>query len=199
MPDTDADTGATRSGPWLRHSRRTAYENAWITIWHDDVSRPDGSPGIYGVVHFANLAVGVVAIDDDDRVLLVGQHRYALDELSWEIPEGGVAAGEEPLDGMRRELREETGVVAAEWQELGRVQLSNSITDERGILYLARGLRDGPSQPDATEQIEVRWVPFDEALAMAADGRILDALSIIGLQRVALDRQAATPGTSPPR
>jgi 8-oxo-dGTP pyrophosphatase MutT (NUDIX family) len=199
MPDTDADTGATRSGPWLRHSRRTAYENAWITIWHDEVSRPDGSPGIYGVVHFANLAVGVVAIDDDDRVLLVGQHRYALDDLSWEIPEGGVAAGEEPLDGMRRELREETGVVAAKWRELGRVQLSNSITDERGILYLAGGLSDGPSQPDPTEQVEVRWVPFDDALAMAADGRILDALSIIGLQRVALDRQAATPWTSPPR
>src|SRR5688572_5360824 len=108
------------TGPWLRHSRRTAYENPRITIWHDEVTRPDGAPGIYGIVHFANLAVGVLAIDDQDRVLLVGQHRYALDEYSWEIPEGGVPDGESALEGARRELREETGIDAAEWQELGR-------------------------------------------------------------------------------
>ena len=98
----------------------------WITVWHDEVTRPDGSPGIYGVVHFANLAAGVLALDDDDRVLLVGQHRYTLDAYSWEIPEGGVPDGETPLDGARRELREETGVEAAEWRELGRLHLSNS-------------------------------------------------------------------------
>ena len=84
----------TPNGPWTRHARRTAYENAWITVWHDDVTRPDGAPGIYGVVHFANLAAGVLVIDDDDRVLLVGQHRYSLDAYSWEIPEGGVPDGE---------------------------------------------------------------------------------------------------------
>jgi 8-oxo-dGTP pyrophosphatase MutT (NUDIX family) len=177
---------ATPNGPWLRHSRRIAYENPWITVWHDEVSRPDGSPGIYGVVHFANLAVGVVVIDADDRVLLVGQHRYALDEPSWEIPEGGVAPGEAPLDGVRRELREEAGVEAATWTEIGRLHLSNSISDEAGILYLARDLTLGPSQPEATEQIEVRWVDFDDALAMTLDGRITDALSVLGLQRVAL-------------
>src|SRR5260221_390220 len=105
---TEPAPAATPNGPWLRRSRRIAYENPWITIWHDEVSRPDGSPGIYGLVHFVNLAVGVVVLDEDDRVLLVGQHRYALGEHSWEIPEGGVPAGETPIDGMRRELREET-------------------------------------------------------------------------------------------
>ncbi|MFL5708450.1 MAG: NUDIX domain-containing protein, partial [Chloroflexota bacterium] len=112
-------------GPWIRNARRVAYENAWLTIWHDDVTRPDGAPGIYGVVHFANLAAGVLVLDDDDRVLLVGQHRYALDAYSWEIPEGGVPDGETALDGTRRELREETGVEAADWRELARVELSN--------------------------------------------------------------------------
>jgi 8-oxo-dGTP pyrophosphatase MutT (NUDIX family) len=192
-----ADAGPTDNGPWRRHSRRIAYENPWVTVWHDDVSRPDGSPGIYGVIHFANLAAGVVVIDEDDRVLLVGQHRYALGELSWEIPEGGVPAGETPLDGMKRELLEETGVEAAEWRELGRLHLSNSVTDEEAFLYLAGGLSQGVAQPEPTEQIEVRWVAFDEALAMALDGRITDAMSIVGLQRVALARLgAATMGNA---
>jgi 8-oxo-dGTP pyrophosphatase MutT (NUDIX family) len=185
---TETDRAATPNGPWLRRSRRTAYENPWITIWHDEVSRPDGSPGIYGLVHFANLAVGVVVLDEDDRVLLVGQHRYALGEQSWEIPEGGVPAGETPIDGMKRELREETGVEASEWRELVRLHLSNSVTDEAGVVYLARGLSHGTSQPEPTERIEVRWVAFDEALAMTVDGRISDAMSLIGLQRVALER-----------
>jgi 8-oxo-dGDP phosphatase len=188
---SDDDVGATANGPWLRHARRTEYENAWITVWHDDVTRPDGGGGIYGVVHFANLAAGVVVLDEHDRVCLVGQHRYTLDEWSWEIPEGGVPPGEAPLDGIRRELREETGIDATEWVELARVHLSNSISDEAGVLYLATHLTHGDATPEPTEQLEVRWLPFDEALAMTFDGRITDALSIIGLQRVALARIAA--------
>jgi 8-oxo-dGTP pyrophosphatase MutT (NUDIX family) len=183
---SDIETGPIANGPWLRHSRRTAYENPWITVWHDEVTRPDGTAGIYGLVHFANLAAGVVVIDDDDRVLLVGQHRYALDEPSWEIPEGGVPSDELPLDGIRRELREETGVAATDWRELGRVHLSNSVTDELAVIYVARGLTHGDSQPEPTEQLEIRWVAFDEALAMVLDGRISDALTVMGIQWVAL-------------
>ena len=186
-----SDPAGPSDNPWTRRARRVAYENAWITVWHDDVSRPDGGAGIYGVVHFANLAAGVVALDEHDRVVLVGQHRYTLDEWSWEIPEGGVPPGEAPLDGIRRELREETGIEAAEWIELARVHLSNSISDEAGVLYLATHLTHGDAAPEPTESLEVRWLPFDEALAMTLDGRITDALSIIGLQRVALARLAA--------
>jgi 8-oxo-dGDP phosphatase len=171
-----------------RHSRRVAYENPWITVWHDEGTRPDGSPGIYGVVHFANLAGGVVAFDDDDRIVLVGQHRYTLGRDSWEIPEGGVAAGETPLDGVQRELREETGLEAADWRELCRVDLSNSVTDEQAVLFVASGLRHGQATPEPTESIALRWVPFDEALAMTLDGRITDAMSVVAIQRVALDR-----------
>jgi 8-oxo-dGTP pyrophosphatase MutT (NUDIX family) len=165
-----------------------AYENGWIVVLHDEVIRPDGSPGIYGVVHFRNAASGVVVLDEAERVLLVGQHRYTLDAYSWEIPEGGVSPDEVPLDGIRRELREETGVEATEWTELGSYALSNSITDERGLLWLATGLTHGTAQPDPTEDLAVRWVPFDEALAMTTDGRITDAVSIIGIQRVGLRR-----------
>jgi 8-oxo-dGDP phosphatase len=176
---------------FIRHARRVAYENPWITVWHDDVTRPDGSAGIYGVVHFANLAVGVVAIDEQDRVILVRQHRYTLDEHSWELPEGGVPAGESALEGARRELREETGVEAAEWRELAHLDLSNSITDERAVIFLATRLTLGVAEPDPTEVLVTRWVPFDEALAMTLDGRIRDVMSVVALQRVALDRAVA--------
>ena len=179
-------------GPWRRHTRRRAYENDWITVWHDVVTRPDGSAGIYGLVHYANLAAGVVVLDADDRVLLVGQHRYTLDLMSWEIPEGGVSAIEVPLDGIARELREETGVEATDWRVLTRVHLSNSISDETGTIWAATAASTGEASPEPTEQLEVRWVPFDEALAMTLDGRITDAISIIGIQRVALERATGT-------
>jgi 8-oxo-dGTP pyrophosphatase MutT (NUDIX family) len=174
---------------FARRTRRVAYENAWITVWHDEVTRPDGNPGIYGIVHFANVAVGVVAIDDADRVVLVGQHRYALDRESWEIPEGGVPTDESPLVGAQRELQEETGLSAATWRELCRLDLSNSVTDETAVVFVATGLTHGESAPEPTESLDVRWVPFDEVLAMTLDGRIADALSVVAIQRVALDRR----------
>ena len=192
MPGPCDDRGMTdepvANGPWTRRSRRVAYENAWVTVWHDEVTRPDGEPGIYGLVHFANLAAGVVVLDADDRILLVGQHRYTLDAMSWEIPEGGVPAGESAIDGAARELREETGVVAGDWRELGRLHLSNSVSDEVAVLFLARAETHGAPDPEGTEALEVRWVAFDEALAMTLDGRITDAMSVCAIQRVALER-----------
>lgn len=187
--DAPLPADAVQVGPWRRRTRRIAYENPWLRVYHDEVDRPDGSPGIYGVVHFQNAAVGVVAIDDQDRVALVAQHRYALDHRSWEIPEGGVPRGEDPLAGAQRELREEAGVEATTWQTLGRVHLSNSVTDEVATLYLATGLRHGEAELEASEaDLSLEWVPFDEVLERVMDGRITDALSVIALQRVALQR-----------
>jgi ADP-ribose pyrophosphatase len=180
------------TGPWTRRTRRVAYENPWITVWHDEVIRPDGEPGIYGVVHFANLAVGILALDEAGRVLLVGQHRYALDRYSWEIPEGGVPVGESPLDGARRELREETGIEAADWTETSRLHLSNSVSDEEAVLYVATTLTRGVATPDGTESLAVRWLPFDEVLAMTIEGRITDGLTTVAVQREALARLTRT-------
>ncbi len=171
-------------------ARRVAYENPWLTVWHDDVIRPDGAPGIYGIVHFVNRAIGVLAIDDRDRVLLVGQYRYPLDEYSWEIPEGGGGPDESALDAARRELVEETGFRAGTWRELGGAALSNSVTDELAIFFVATDLQDGAASPEGTEELQTRWVPFGEALEMTFDGRIADALSILAIQREALARRA---------
>lgn len=175
----------THVGPWERLSRRTVYENDWIELWHDEVVRPDGAPGVYGVVHPRSHAVGIVAIDDEGRVALVSQHRYPLDERTWELPEGGVPLDEDPLAGARRELSEETGATAATWRVLCRFVLQDSFSDERGTLFLATGITIGRSDPDGTEDIEVRWTPFEEALAMMGDGTIDDAISQLGLLRAA--------------
>jgi 8-oxo-dGTP pyrophosphatase MutT (NUDIX family) len=184
----------TMIGPWRRRSRRVAYENPWITVWHDEVTRPDGAAGVYGVVHFANVAVGVVAVDEQDRVLLVGQHRYSLDAYSWEIPEGGVPFDEDPLEGAQRELREETGYEAASWTELLRFELSNSVSDERGVVFLAQELTSGVARPDGTEELAVRWAPFDDVVAMIARGEMTDALSQLGVLKVAVDRSRPASG-----
>ena len=182
------DRTAAEVGPWRRLTRRSVYANPWLELFHDDVLRPDGSPGIYGVVHLRNAAVGVVPLDSDGRVLLVGQYRYTLDEYSWEIPEGGVDPEEGMLEGAQRELREETGFEAAEWRRLFRFSMSNSVTDETGAIYLATGLTPGESAPEASEDISTRWVPLQEAIAMIDRGEITDVMSVAGLLRVALER-----------
>lgn len=180
----------TQVGPWKRRCRRAMYENAWMTVYEDDVVRPDGKPGIYGSVHFHNRAIGIVALDDQGRILLVGQHRYPLDSYSWEIPEGGGPADENLLSAAQRELKEETGCTAAGWRLIARSHLSNSVTNEEAFVYLATDLTCGEADPEGTEELCVRWVPFEEALHMTIDGRITDSMSIIGIQRTALMRYA---------
>ena len=176
-----------RIGPWTRRARRTVYTNPWIDVFHDEVDRPDGSPGIYGVVHFRNRAVGVVAVGDDGRILLVGQHRYTLDAYSWEIPEGGVGGDELLLDGARRELREETGFDATTWRRIARLSVSNSVTDEVGELFLATGLIAGEAAPEPSEELELRWATLDEVLAEIDAGEIHDAMTIAAVCRYALE------------
>jgi 8-oxo-dGTP pyrophosphatase MutT (NUDIX family) len=168
-------------GPWRRLATRMTYENPWIRVREDRVLRPDTQPGIYGVVEVKSIATGVVPLDADRNTYLVGQYRYPLGEYSWEIPEGGGAPGVDPRLAAERELREETGLVAGSWDFLSRVHLSNSITDEVGYVYVARDLQAGPSTPEGTEELEIRRLPFEEALAMALAGRITDSLSVIGL------------------
>jgi 8-oxo-dGTP pyrophosphatase MutT (NUDIX family) len=174
--------------------RTTGYEHAGIRFHHHEVIRPDGQPGVYGVVAFRSAAVGVVALDDRRRILLVGQFRYTLDEYSWEIPEGGVPHDELPLDGAKRELAEETGYTASEWRELLRLATSNSVTDEVGVVFVARGLTAGEAHPDGTEQLRLRWVSLGDAVRMVDEGEITDAMSQVAILRIALAQAAGEAG-----
>ncbi len=149
--------------------------------------QPDGERGIYGVVHFKNTAIGVLAVEDE-FVYLVGQYRYALERYSWEIPEGGCGEREKPLSAARRELEEETGLRAMNWRKLGEAYLSNSVCDELAIWFVATELQQGKHHPEGTEQLEVRRVPFKHAFQMAMSGEISDAISQLAIMQYQLSR-----------
>lgn len=198
MTDSGADQAtpkpSVRRGPWLVHDAREIYRNPWIRITEHAVTHPTGADGIYGVVHLQNLAVGCVPILDNGSVLLVGQHRFPLDVYSWELPEGG-GAFDDPQGSAERELKEETGYVAASWWPLVEMDLSNAVTDERAVGFLAWDLTEGVAEPDETEELALRRVPFTEALDMAMGGEIRDSFSQTMLMKAdILGRRGALPG-----
>lgn len=171
--------------PWKPGTERVVFESAWITVVEQTAIAPTGKPAPYGLVRFKNLAVAVLPIDDDGAVTLVGQHRFPLGDYSWELPEGGSPLGEDPLEGAKRELAEETGLAAAEWREVMRAQLSNSVTDEQMIGYLALGLSPAgvAHAADDTEAITLVRLPFREALDAALAGYLPDMLTVAMLLR----------------
>jgi 8-oxo-dGTP pyrophosphatase MutT (NUDIX family) len=174
------------NNPWKTISEETAYENAWIRVEHHEVLNPAGNPGIYGKVHFKNTAIAIIAIDSEGFTYLVGQFRYTLNTYSWEVPEGGcsIESGESILEAAKRELLEETGLVALTWTELGEVYLSNSVSDEKAVMYLAQNLSQHQACPEETEQLKIRKLPLKEAIEMAQNGEITDALSVLSLLKI---------------
>ncbi|NEU10409.1 NUDIX hydrolase [Flavihumibacter sp. R14] len=172
--------------PWQVISSREVYNNPWINLTEHQVINPGGGKGIYGMVHFKNLAIGIVVLDEQHHTWLVGQYRFALDEYSWEIPAGGGSLDSDPLETAKRELLEETGISANHWTEIQRMHLSNSVSDELAIIYLARELTFGSAAPEETEQLQVKKLPLDEAYGMVTAGRITDSLSVAGLLKLKL-------------
>lgn len=176
----------TQQSPWQILSTAVQYDNNWIRLTEHQVINPNGGKGIYGVVHFKNIAIGVVALDEDNNIYLVGQYRFPLEAFSWEIPEGGGPHHEDPLLSAQRELLEETGLVAARWEPIVQMHLSNSVSDESGIVYLARGLEQRTAEPEETEQLFVKKIPFEQAYQMVKDHQVTDSLSVAAIQKIKL-------------
>jgi len=173
---------------WKKYSSRTVYENDWMSVREDHVRNPGGGENQYGYVHFKNIAVAILPLDDDDHTWLVGQSRFTLGEYSWELPMGGAPRDENPVVAAKRELAEETGLRANSWRELMRLHTSNSITDEQAIVFIASDLSPGDTALEESEDISTRRLHIDAAIEMVTKGEITDAISVAALLRVGLLR-----------
>lgn len=166
---------------WTTLGSETKYETPWIKVTEFDVLNPAGKPGIYGVVSFKNLAIGILPLDEHKNTWLVGQWRYPLKQYSWEIPEGGGPIGIDPLVSAKRELKEETGLIADNYRELCRMHTSNSVCDEICHIFLATGLLQSEAEPEDSEDLVIKKIPFEEAYRMVMNGEITDSLSMVAI------------------
>jgi 8-oxo-dGTP pyrophosphatase MutT (NUDIX family) len=176
---------------WQILSTQTAYQNSWIELRHHQVINPSGGEGIYGMVHFKNIAAAILPLDTQGFTYLVGQYRFPLNEYSWELPMGGVPLGNDLLAGAQRELLEETGLVAQKWTEIAKIHTSNCVTDEVGYVFLAEELSQKQAQPEATENLTVRKLPFEEVYQMALNGLITDSISVAAILKLAIIKKIA--------
>lgn len=172
--------------PWTITGENEKYDNPWINVTEYKVLNPAGNPGIYGKVSFKNLAIGVLPLDADGNTYLVGQYRFPLEQYSWEMPEGGGPIGNDPLDSAKRELLEETGLKASEWIEIQRMHLSNSVSDELAIIYVARNLEQFEPEPEETEQLAIKKLPFEDVYHMVCRGEITDSMTVAAVLKVKL-------------
>ena len=175
-----------KDNPWKTLSSEVKYENPWIRVTESAIINPAGNKGIYGVVHFKNKAIAIIPLDEDNNTWIVGQYRYTMNSYEWEVPEGGCPEGEEPLNGAKRELAEEVGLVAGSWEMILETQLSNSVSDEIGYTYIAKELEFVGSSPEETEQLHVRKLPFEEVVEMVLRGEIKDGLSVASILKAKL-------------
>jgi ADP-ribose pyrophosphatase len=169
------------SNPWTIVDSRKVYENNWIGLTEHNVINPSGGKGIYGQVHFKNHAIGILPLDDEMNTWIVGQYRFPLNAYSWEIPEGGGNLNQPILEGAKRELLEETGIVANDWAHLLTMHLSNSVSDEMATIYIARDLSIGVAEPEETEELVLKKLPFEEAYQMVMKGEITDSMSVAAI------------------
>ena len=170
--------------PWKILSTKEHYDNPWVNVVEHQVTNPAGNPGIYSVVHFKNLAICVLPLDEAYNTWVVGQYRFPVEEYSWEIPEGGGPLGEKPIDTAVRGLKEETGIVAKKFEEIMQLHLSNSATDEHAFVYLATDLTFEEAEPEESEDLNVKKVHFNEAFEMVMNGEITDGISVAAIFKV---------------
>ena len=170
--------------PWNTLSEKLIYENDWIILNEHKVVNPSGKIGIYGKVSFKNKAIGIIPLDDDLNTWIVGQFRYTLNEFSWEIPMGGGPISEDILNSAKRELLEETGLIASDWEQILRIHTSNSVTDEEGFVFLARNLKQSQPKFDETEKLVIKKLPFQEVHRMVLENEITDSISVAGILRL---------------
>ncbi|RZK55895.1 MAG: NUDIX hydrolase [Pedobacter sp.] len=164
--------------PWKVLESKEIYDNNWIKLTEHQVLNPAGGNGIYGEVHFKNIAIGILPLDEELNTWLVGQYRFPTKSYSWEIVEGGGPLNDDPLESAKRELAEETGLSANKFTEIQRMHLSNSVSDELAIIYIAQGLTPGQSSPEETEELIVKKLPFEQAYRMIMTGEITDSISV---------------------
>jgi ADP-ribose pyrophosphatase len=176
----------TLPNPWITHSSEKIYESPWISLTKHEVTNPNGHPGTYSVVHFQNLAIGVIVLDEEMNTWLVGQWRYPLEKYTWEIPEGGGNPEIDPLISAQRELIEETGITAKKWTKILEMHLSNSASDEHCYLFLAQELEFGIAQPEEDEDLRVIKIPFEELYQRVNAGEITDSLTVAAVLKVKL-------------
>ena len=176
----------TTHNPWKITGQKNVYDNPWISVTEYDVINPSGGKGIYGKVHFKNLAIGIIPLDKSLNTWLVGQYRFSLNQYSWEIPEGGGLSDVDPLVSAKRELLEETGLLANQWEPILKMHVSNSVTDELAIIYLARDLEQHNPEPEETEQLVIKKLPFDEVYKMVEEGKITDSISVATILKIKL-------------
>jgi len=175
----------THKNTWKKLSTTITYSNPWIEVQHHQVLNPSGGEGIYGQVNFKNIAVGVVPVDAEGNTYLVGQFRFPLEEYSWEIPEGGCPIGEDVLAAAKRELLEETGLMAQNWTMISRIHTSNSVCNEVGFIFLAENLTQGDAEPEETEDLKIKKLTLKAAVELVMNNQITDSISIAGLLKVA--------------
>ncbi len=175
-----------KENPWKTISEENVYDNPWINVSHNRVINPNGGEGIYGKVSFKNLAIGVIPIDNELNTWLVGQYRYTINEYSWEIPMGGGKIGVPAIDSAKRELKEETGIIANKWNPISKIHTSNSVTDEVGYIYLAQDLSFEATEFEETERLEIKKLPLKEAFQRVMNNEITDSLSQAGILKAHL-------------
>lgn len=171
---------------WELQNSQQIYDNPWLTLAEDKVINPGGGVSHYGKIHFKNIAIGIIPLDENNNTWLVGQYRYVPDCYSWEIPMGGGPLDVNPLESAKRELKEETGLTATHWEELMHLYTSNSVTDERGLIYIAKGLTEGDTEFEETEDLKIVKLPLKEAIQRVMDGEITDSVSVAGLLKLAI-------------